>query len=208
MSEGRSSSKRIGVFGSAFNPPQVAHLNVVEAARRQLGIDLFVIVPTGDAYHKEPESDPGPEVRFRLAEAAFAGVDGVTVSRQEVDRPGPSYTYATLEQIAEQNPDSEIHLLMGADTASGFGGWQRPERILELARVAVVPRPGVGEEEVVAAFEGLGGSDRLEFLSMPAAGVSSSEVRERIASGSPFEDLVPQAVAEIINNEGVYESEL
>lgn len=196
------------MFGSAFNPPQVAHLRLVEEAMRRLDLDLVVIVPTGDAFHKEPESDPGPEVRFRMAEAAFAGVEGVTVSRLEIDRPGPSYTYATLEQIAEQNPDSEIYLLMGADAAKGFASWQRPERILELARVAVVPRPGVRDEEVVAAFVSLGRSDRLEFLSVPTAGASSSEVRERIASGAPIEDLVPQAVAEIINNEGVYESEL
>jgi len=206
--EAGTGRQRIGVFGSAFNPPQVAHLTVVEEARRQLGLDLVVIVPTGDAYHKQPGSDPGPEVRFRLAEAAFSGLDGVEVSAIEVERAGPSYTYATLEQIAEYNPDSEIHLLMGADTARGFGGWQRPERILELARVLVVPRPGVEEEEVVEVFNRLGGSDRVEFLRLPAAGVSSSDVRERIASGAPYKDLVPPAVAEIINNEGVYETEL
>lgn len=208
MPEAGTGRQRIGVFGSAFNPPQVAHLRLVEEARRQLGLDLVVIVPTGDSYHKQPESDPGPEVRFRLAEAAFAGLDGVEVSAIEIEHAGPSYTYATLEQIAEDNPDSEIHLLMGADTARGFGGWQRPERILELARVAVIPRPGVEEEEVVEVFNRLGGSDRLKYLEVPAAGVSSSDVRERIASGAPYKDLVPPAVAEIINNEGVYESEL
>jgi nicotinate-nucleotide adenylyltransferase len=208
VAEGRTRLQRIGVFGSAFNPPQVDHLKVVEEARRQLGLDLVVVVPTGDAYHKEPEADPGPEVRYRLAEAAFAGVEGVTVSRLEVDRREPSYTYATLEEIAEENPDSEIHLLMGADTARGFGTWQRPQRILELARVAVVPRAGVGQDEVTLVFRGLGGSERLEFLEVPATGVSSSDVRDRIASGTPYEELVPRAVIEIINNEGVYESEL
>lgn len=208
MAEGRTGLQRIGVFGSAFNPPQFAHLRLVEEARCQLGLDRVVIVPTGDAFHKESESDPGPEVRFRLAEAAFAGFEGITVSRYEVERPGPSYTYATLERIAEENPDSEIHLLMGADAARDFGGWQHPGRVLELARVAVAPRPGVGEEEVVAAFESLGKSDRLEFLSAPMVGISSSEVRQRIASGASIEDFVPQAVVKIINNEGVYGSEL
>ena len=198
MVEGRTRPPRIGVFGSAFNPPQLAHIAVVEEARQQLGLDLVVIVPTGEAYHKQPESDPGRELRFRMAEVAFSAAAGVTVSRCEIDRPGPSCTYVTLEQIAEENPDSEIHLLMGADAACGFGGWRHPERILELARVAVFPRPGVG----------LGGSDRIEFLDAPATGVSSSDVRGRIASGLPIEDLVPQAVVEMINNEGVYASEL
>jgi nicotinate-nucleotide adenylyltransferase len=207
VAEDRTRPQRIGVFGSAFNPPQVGHLRLVEEARRQLGLDLVIIVPTGDAYHKDQDFDPGPETRFRLAEAAFDGREGVIVSRVEVDREGPSYTYATLEQIADENPDSEIYLLMGADTASGFGGWKRPERILELARLAVSPRPGTGEGEVREALAGTG-ADRFDLLADLSLPVSSSEVRRRIASGAPFEDLVPRAVAEIINNEGVYGSEL
>jgi nicotinate-nucleotide adenylyltransferase len=208
VAEGRSRPQRIGVFGSAFNPPQLAHLSVVEAAKEQLGLDLVLVVPTGDPYHKESSLDPGPEARLRMTEAAFSGVEDVVVLREEVDREGPSYTYATLEQIAERYPESEIHVLMGADAAITFGGWKRPERILQLARVAVVPRPGVDNSQVVEAFDAAGGSGRLEFLELPATGVSSSEVRQRVASGTPYEELVPQAVAEMINNEGVYESEL
>jgi nicotinate-nucleotide adenylyltransferase len=206
--EERSTPHRIGVFGSAFNPPQVAHLSVVEAAVEQLGLDAVVVVPTGHAYHKKAEADPGAALRLRLAEAAFSDCGSVTVSSSEVDREGPSYTYVTLEQIARENPDSEIHLLMGADTARDFDGWKRPKRILELAHVAVVPRPGVDRSEVSGVFESLGGSGRLSFLEMPTTGVSSSEVRERVASGGAYAELVPAAVAEIINNEGVYASEL
>jgi nicotinate-nucleotide adenylyltransferase len=205
--EAGAGRQRIGVFGSAFNPPQNAHLAVVDAARRQLGLDRVFVVPTGDAYHKESESDPGPELRLRLAEAAFGAVEGVSVESAEVDREGPSYTYVTLEEIAAENPDSEIHLLMGADTARGFGGWTRPERILELARVAVAPRRDVAEEEIRADFDRLGAGERLEFIDMPAADLSSSLVRDRIAAGQRVGDMVPAAVLEIIDNEGVYEPE-
>jgi nicotinate-nucleotide adenylyltransferase len=208
VAEGRARPQRIGVFGSSFNPPQLAHLSLVEAAREQLALDLVLVVPTGDPYHKKASSDPGPRTRFRMTEAAFSGIEDVLVLGEEVDRPGPSYTYATLERIAERYPDSEIHLLMGADAAITFGGWKRPERILQLAKVAVVPRPGVESSRVSAAFDAAGGSGRLELLELPATGVSSSEVRRRIESGKPFEGLVPRAVAEMINNEGVYGSEL
>src|SRR4051794_35947719 len=88
--------KQLGVFGSSFNPPHLAHLAVIEAAQRQLSLDRVIVVPTGDAYHKDPETDPGAAVRLRLAEAAFAGLDGVEVSSAEVDREGPSYTSDTL----------------------------------------------------------------------------------------------------------------
>ena len=207
MPEGGAAVRRIGVFGSAFNPPQNAHLAVVEAAVGQFGLDRLIAVPTGHAYHKESEADPGPELRLAMARSAFEGIEGVTVSPAEVEREGPSYTYVTLEEIEADNPDSQIHLLMGADTARGFSGWKRPERILELARIGVAPRSDVGREEVLAAFESLGASDRVAFIEMPMVDLSSSLVRGRIRSGETVRDMVPAAVAQMIDNEGVYGSE-
>ncbi len=195
------------MFGSAFNPPQNAHVAVVEAAISQFGLDRLIVVPTGHAYHKDPESDPGPEARLALARAAFEGIDGVSVSPVEVEREGPSYTYVTLERIEADNPDSEIHLLMGADTARGFGGWKHPERILELARVGIAPRPDVSREEVEVAFEGLAASGRVSFIEMPEVDLSSSLVRRRIEAGQTVSGMVPAPVAQMIDNEGVYGSE-
>ncbi len=207
MPETGTAVRRIGVFGSAFNPPQNAHLAVVEAAVGQFGLDRLIAVPTGHAYHKESEADPGPEVRMAMARAAFEGIEKVTVSPAEVKREGPSYTYETLEEIASENPDSEIHLLTGADTARDFGGWRQPERILELARIVVAPRSDVSRDEVLAAFESLGALDRVAFIEMPTVDLSSSLVRGRIAAGATVSDMVPAAVAEMIDNEGVYGSE-
>lgn len=174
---------------------------------RQLELDRVIVVPTGDPYHKESGRDPGASVRLRLAEAAFAGLDGVEVSPDEVDREGPSFTSDTLEEIASRNPDTEIHLLMGADSAKGIGEWQRPQRILELARVAVAPRTGVSRDDVELAFTEVGAGDRVEFLEMPEVAISSSLVRQRIANGEPVGHLLPAEVAQIIENEGTYGNE-
>jgi nicotinate-nucleotide adenylyltransferase len=205
--DGAPGSKRIGVFGSAFNPPQNAHLAVVEAAMRQFGLDRVIVVPTGDPYHKQPDSDPGPELRLGMARAAFEGLAGVEVSPVEVERAGPSYTYVTLERIEAENPESEIHLLIGADAALGFGGWERPERVLDLARVAVAPRSDVGEAAVRDVFEPFGDRAGVEFIEMAPVELSSSRVREVAAQGGDVGSMLPAAVAEIIENEGVYGSE-
>lgn len=173
----------------------------------QLGLEHLIAVPTGHPYHKRSEVDPGSSLRFRMARAAFEGVAGVSVSPLEVERDGPSYTYVTLEEIEAQNPASEIHLLMGADTARDFDGWKRPERVLDLARVAVAPRADVGRDEVLAVFAGLGAGDRVRFIDMQPVDLSSSSVRERVRAGQTVADMVPAAVARIIDNEGVYGSE-
>ncbi len=197
----------LGVFGSSFNPPHLAHLAVIEAATRQLGLDRVIVVPTGDAYHKESGDDPGAAVRLRLAKAAFAGHDGVEVSSTEVDRKGPSYTCDTLEEVADRYPDTEIHLLMGADAAKDISSWHRPQRILELARVAVAPRTGVSRDDVESAFAEVGAGDRFEFLEMPEIAISSSLIQRRIADEKPVGHLLPAEVAQMIENEDTYGNE-
>jgi nicotinate-nucleotide adenylyltransferase len=205
--EGTGDRSRIGVFGSAFNPPHTGHLILAGEALWRLGLERLVVVPTGEPWHKRSESDPGPRIRLALATAAFEGIDRVSVSTSEVERDGPSYTYETLEEIVGQNPESEIHLLMGADTATGFGGWRRPERVLELAGVTVVSRAGFSRNEVEAAFLQVESGGGPAFMEMPEIGISSSMVRQRIRSGEPFRHLVPAAVAEMIEDERLYGAE-
>ncbi len=96
---------------------------------------------------------------------------------------------------------------MGADAAREFGGWKQPERILELARIAVAPRPGVSEGQIRAVFDRLGAGDRVEYIDMPAVDLSSSVARESLATGHSASGMVPAAVLEIIENEGVYGSD-
>ena len=195
---------RLGVFGSSFNPPTLGHAVLLAEAAWRLRLERVVIVPTGEAWHKETGDAPAGEVRMALAEAAFGAKEGFEISGSEVSREGPSYTCDTLEEIHSLNPDSQIYFLTGSDAALGVGRWHRPERVLELARFGVAPRSDVAREAVAGVFEDLGAGDRIEFFEMPRIGVSSTMVRERIDAGHPWKHLVPQEVAEMIENEGLY----
>ena len=170
----------------------------------QLGLDRVVLMPAGDPSHRAIEADPGREERLRLCEAAAAGVEWLSVSRVEVDRPGPTYTVDTLEALRAEGPDDEHVFLLGADQALKLPEWRAPERVLELARVAVAERDGVTRERVSAALAGVGGEERVAFFSMPRMDVSSSDVRERVAAGRPYRWLVPAGVAARIEREGLY----
>ncbi len=157
---------------------------------------------TGRAPHKTIEPEPGPDLRLELTRAAET--DGVEASGLEVERDEPSYTFRTLELLREQEPDAELFWLMGADMAAALPQWERPERVVELARLGVVPREGVGEEDVRAALERLGAADRAEIIEMPLCGVSSTLIRERAAAGRPLRHLVPERVGELIEERGLY----
>ena len=159
---------------------------------------------TGRAPHKEIEDDPGADVRLEMAHAAADNEKGVEASSLEVERDETSYSYRTLELIADQRPDDEIFFLLGADMAAGLAGWKEPARVVELARLGVVPRPGVGLGAVRSALERLGAAGRTEIIDMPLCGASSTTVRQRAREGRPLRHLVPDPVIRVIEGRGLY----
>jgi nicotinate-nucleotide adenylyltransferase len=183
----------------------LGHVALAQAAVARLGLDELLLMPTGEAPHKQIEDDPGAGVRLEMARLAADGVSRVSISELETAREGPSYTYRTLELLSEERPDAELVLVMGADAAAGFEAWERPEMIVELARPAVAERDGVERRDVEAVMGRLG-VDVGEglFLEMPQVDVSSSMVRKRVAAGAAIGDLVPAGVAEFIEERGLY----
>ncbi len=194
----------IGVLGSAFNPPHLGHLALAQEALWQLGLSEVLLVPTGQAPHKRIADDPGKEIRLAMTRLAASEDARFIVSTLEVERDGPSYTSETLEQLAEERGDTELVFVMGADAAVGLESWHRPERVVELARLAVARRAGVADAEVAAVLRSLGALESSTLLEMPQFGVSSSAVRERAASGRPLRYLVAEPVARFIEERGVY----
>ncbi len=202
MSDGGGAG--IGVLGSAFNPPHLGHLALAQEALWQLGLDEVVLVPTGEAPHKRIAEDPGRELRLTMTRLAAADDSRFSVSTLEVEREGPSYTYETLELLAKERGNTEMVFVMGADAAVGLESWRNPERVVELARLAVARRSGVSDAEVGTTMRNLGAEGRATMLEMPQFGVSSSAVRERAAAGRPLRYLVPEPVARLIEERGVY----
>jgi nicotinate-nucleotide adenylyltransferase len=194
----------IGVLGSAFNPPHLGHLALAQEALWQLGLEEVVLVPTGQAPHKRIHDDPGRELRLAMTRLAAADDSRFTVSTLEVERDGPSYTYETLELLARERGEPDLVFVMGADAAVGLESWREPERVVELARLAVARRAGISDADVGAVMRGLGAAGRATMLEMPQFGVSSSAVRERAAAGRPLRYLVPEPVARFIEEKGIY----
>lgn len=162
----------------------------------------------GAASHGAPGgSDPGPQHRLRMCELAVAGEDGLAVSAVEIERGGLSYTVDTVTALhASQN--AELTLIVGADTACTLAGWREPQRLLELAALAVAARAGAARQRVLDALAGIGETAaRVSFLEMPAVAVSSSLVRQRVADGEDVEQLVGPAIARYIAEHRLYEGE-
>ena len=162
-----------------------------------------MLIPARIPPHKEVEDEPGPELRLELCRRAVLGDDRLAVSDIELRRDGPSYTVDTLEVLSTEAPDTELFLIVGGDIAAGLPRWREPERVLEMATLAVAERPGTRRETIDEALSQVSGRSPT-FFPMPAIGISSSDVRERVAAGKPIRYLVPDPVAQSIAERNLY----
>lgn len=189
-----------GLFGGAFDPPHVGHVALAEAAIAHFALERLVVIPTGVAPHKEVTTPA--EVRCRLAEAAFAGVPRVEISRWEIERGEPSYTLETTRWARERY--GELIFLVGADQFAKLETWHRPDDVLELARLGVATRPGYPREALDEVLAKLRDPSRVEFFELEPQPVSSTAVRARAARGESLDGLVPPAVARLVAELGLY----
>ena len=190
---------RIGVLGGSFDPPHEGHIALARAAARHLALDRVLLLPAWEAPHKPGGPSMDPAFRVALVRAAVVHDPVLGVSTIEVDRQGTSYTAETLEQLAGENPGADLWFVMGADQLEGFADWSRPERIAELARLAVAWRPGAGDP----AMEDLAGpvaAGRIDVVDMPEVPVSSTDVRARLSRGEALTGLVPPAVEQMLRD--------
>jgi nicotinate-nucleotide adenylyltransferase len=196
---------RLGILGGTFNPPHLGHLVCAQEAHAQLGLDRVVLMPAHLPPHKQiAPGSPDAELRFALCELAIGDDDRFAVSRLELDREGRSYTVDTLRALRAQHPSDELTFIVGGDMARSLPMWREPEAVLALATLAVAERAGAAREDVLGELRPLAGAERVAFFDMPRIDVSSSLVRERVATGRPIRYLVPDAVAARIASERLY----
>ena len=192
-------ANRVGIWGGAFDPIHIGHLLLAQEALEACRLDQIVWVPYGDPPHKAGPVASAAD-RVKMIELAIQGVAAFTVSQSELERPGKSYTARTLEQVFEyQQVVAKLLLLIGADNAVDFSGWIEPDRVLELADIIVFSRPGISLDKVPAEYRA-----QMKFLKTPLFEVSSTAVRNRLASGASIKFLVPDTVRQFIESNRLY----
>jgi nicotinate-nucleotide adenylyltransferase len=200
-------SRRIGVLGGTFDPVHIGHLIVATELKHALDLEHVLVVPAGDPPHK-PDQPLSPSAdRVRMLELALEGRHGFSIDPVDLERAGPSYTKDTLEQLKARHPSDQLVFLMGEDSLRDLTLWKEPERILELAEIGVGCRPEVDLdlEEIYRALPAARG--RLTVVDVPLIGVSSRDIRRRVAAGEPIAFQVPAAVEQYIYERGLYRPE-
>lgn len=188
---------RIGIFGGTFDPPHVGHLVAASDARSALDLDVVLMVVANGPWQKLGERDISPAAdRLAMVDAAVSDVEGLAASDLEIERGGLSYTADTLDTLRADDPDAEVFVILGNDAAAGFASWERHEEVAAGAHLVVVDRPGT-PTPMDDGFD-------WERIDIPELEISSTELRERVASGRSVRYLTTPAVVTCIEERGLY----
>jgi nicotinate-nucleotide adenylyltransferase len=190
---------RIGVFGGTFDPPHVGHLLLAADARELLNLDRLIFIPVWTQPFKVGTPPvASPQDRLEMVRLAISDDANYAVDDAEINRKGLSYTVDTLEYLAGHYAGAELYLLVGEDALAGFRQWRNPQRILELATLALMMRSGAPDIGDWRRAEG------LVRLSTRRVDVSSTEIRERRRAGKSIKGFVPESVERFIEARGLY----
>ena len=198
---------RIGLFGGTFDPIHVGHLILAERCREEAGLEEVWFLPSYMPPHKTERTITRFEQRCEMVALATAGQPAFRVERIEKELPPPSFTSETLAELRARHPEHEFSLVIGGDSLREFPTWHNPRKVLELARLVAVPRPGtsaVTAGELAAKLELPAEGVRLLLVECPAIDIASREIRARVKEGKSIRFLVPRSIEEYIRERKLY----
>ena len=189
---------RLGVMGGTFDPIHHGHLVAASEVASVFDLDEVVFVPTGRPWQKMQRAVSEPEHRYLMTVIATASNPRFTVSRVDIDRPGPTYTIDTLTELQQHRPGAQLFFITGADALQQIIDWKSSDELFSLAHFVGVTRPG-------HRLSGAGlPADRVSLVEVPAMAISSTDCRARVAKDEPVWYLVPDGVVQYIAKYSLY----
>jgi nicotinate-nucleotide adenylyltransferase len=197
---------KLGIMGGTFDPIHIGHLIVAEDVRSELKLDQVMFMPAGDPWMKSDRQITAASHRAAMVELATISNPCFCISTMEIDHPGWTYTVDTLEQLSrDHGGETQFFLLIGWDGLKTMPSWKAPYRISKMATIVTFPRPGVDKPDIASLEERMPDlSKRIVMRDGPYLGISSTDIRKRLAEGRSIHYQVPEAVEKYIAEHGLY----
>ncbi len=201
--------KRIGILGGTFNPIHMGHLIIAEEVCKHHHLSKIVFMPTYIPPHKYVNDLAEAHHRHKMIQAAISDKRKFEVSDLEIMREGKSYTIDTIEEILNHyGEDSEIFLIIGADSLNELELWKNIKKLSQLCHFVIVNRPGFKTEASARLVEIIGSSKILDLkrlmIEIDPVDISSTNIRKRVSDGVEIKGLVPECVEAYINEHVLY----
>ena len=200
-------NKKIGILGGSFDPIHNGHLAIAESAYRDFSLDEVWLIPAGHSPNKDEKKMTSAYTRADMVALAIEQIPYFKLSMYEIEKEGTSYTYLTLSDFKERYPDTTFYFIMGADSLDYFEKWRHPEIICEKAIILVSVRDDMDLEDIHSKITQIKSLFHAKIypLSCKKIDISSSEIRAAILNEEPLPNELPEAVAQYIKEQHLYE---
>jgi len=198
----------VGILGGTFDPVHNGHLILAEVAWKQLNLSVVLFMPAGQPWLKTERIITPAKHRLQMLRLALAGKTGFRISEMEIQRPGPTYTIDTINELKKElNTEDELFFMLGQDILMQLPQWHEASTLVQLCYLVAAPRPGVKKPDLKALELKIPGiTQRVMLMKEPVIDVSASDIRERVARGLSVRHLVPEPVNRYIKEQRLYVS--
>jgi len=205
-------SKRLGVYGGAFDPVHLGHLRSAYEVKQQCQLDELRFLPSGNPPHRN-QANVEATHRLAMLELAVSEAEGLVIDSRELEADkGPTYTYDTLAELKIENPNADLTLIIGTDQFNNFDKWHRWEDILQKAELAVMERPGEPlsdfAQSLIQKYSNDQNNDqsgaKIHLIQVTGLDISSSRIRRDLLAGRDIRFLLPYSVYQYIHRFKLY----
>lgn len=188
--------KKIGILGGTFDPPHIGHLIIANEVLTALELDEVRFMPNHTPPHKQKTDSVSNENRIEMLRLSIEDQCQFALELTEIETPGTSYTYKTIKQLKEKEPDAEYYFIIGADMIEYLPKWYNIDELVKLVHFVGVARPPYKTDSRYP----------VQLVDAPQIYLSSSYIREKVKAGLSIKFLVVPAVEKYIEENSLYES--
>ncbi|HIX70487.1 MAG TPA: nicotinate-nucleotide adenylyltransferase [Candidatus Enterococcus stercoravium] len=186
--------RQVGLLGGNFNPVHTTHLLIADQVGRALGLESVLLMPEFLPPHVDQKKTIAAKDRLAMLERAVADNPLLGIETCELQRQGKSYSYDTIKELKEKNPDVDYYFIIGGDMVAYLPKWYKIDELMQLVQFVGVRRPGY---PVTSTYP-------LIWVDVPSMDLSSTMIRKKVAQGCSVRYYVPEAVREYIMEKGLY----
>lgn len=201
---------RIALFGGSFDPVHNGHLHLAKTARFMAALDEVILVPARVPPHKVGSVLAPPHHRLAMLKLAIEGLSGFIVSDMEIVSNSHCYTLDTVRRFKELRPSDVLFFIIGGDSLCDLHLWYRASELVDEVEFLMLGRSGVHLDDMIAASP-FSAQQKARLgrgvLVAPELEISSTVIRQKVASGEDISGFVPSNVQEYIRLHSLYSKE-
>lgn len=198
--------KKIGIFGGTFDPIHNGHLYIAYEAKKQLGLDKIIFVPSGTPPHKNVTNVTEADIRFKMVSMAISHYEYFDIDDYEIKKEGRSYTCETLKHYKDTYDDTKLYFIVGADSLINIDTWKNVNEIVSYSTLTVFKRPGFSVDKILKKKEELKEryNHNVIFFDTLDLDISSTDIKQRIKNNERVDFFMERDILEFIKKRNLY----